>query len=134
MGHSNELNKGDSRFISEDVSPLDDIRKGVHFLSILHREESSGRGDCQGAGHVSGSDGLFRSTLLESEVCLSEEHVVCKIEVVFLVESVELLDQEVKVELLFVEMEAVQPPFSGLGGSGKGDVSFVEPVLSSGVD
>jgi hypothetical protein len=94
VSNSDEFNESNSGGFSEDVSSLDDISKSINFNSVLNGKESSGGGNSKSTRHVSSSDGSFGSTLFESKVSFSEEHVISEVKVIFLVESIELGDQE----------------------------------------
>lgn len=94
MSNSDEINERNSGGFSEDISSLDDISKSIDFNSVLNGKESSRGGNSKSTRHVSSTNVSFLGTLFESKVSFSKEHIISKVKIVFLVESVELPDQE----------------------------------------
>jgi len=68
--------------------------KLVNFNSVLNGKKSSRRGNCKSTREISSSDVHIRCTFFESKISFSEEHVISKVKIVFLVESIKLPDQE----------------------------------------
>jgi len=94
MSNSDEFNERDSTFIRENISSLDDISKTINFNRVLNGKKSTGGSDSKSTRHGSSTNGFFRCTFFESKVSFSEEHVISKVKIIFLVESIELPDQE----------------------------------------
>jgi hypothetical protein len=69
--------------------------------------------------------------VFEGEVTLSQKHIIGEIEVVFLVKSIELSDQEFHIFSFFVEVESIQPSFSGFWGNGHFEIGLIKPVFIS---
>jgi hypothetical protein len=94
VSDTNEFNESDFTIITENVSSLDDISKTINFNSILFRKESSGGSNGKSTRHLSSTNSFFWGTFFETKVSFSKEHIISKVKIIFLVESVELPDQE----------------------------------------
>jgi len=107
MGNTNEINKSNFSTFTDDVSSLDDPSKVLNFNGILNWKKSSGRSNSKGTWHVSGSNVLFSGTLFESKISFSKEHIISKVEVIFLTESIELCDHERKIFSFSVKFKSI---------------------------
>jgi hypothetical protein len=124
--------RGSGTSFSINVSSIDDELKGEDFIRILSGQKFSGGSNHQSTGHVFGTNSIFISASLECKITLSKEEIISKIEIIFLVPSIELFNKEF---LVFgFNSKSLEPVTSSFGVYGEGNISSIKPVFKSLID
>lgn len=134
VSNAQKLNEIQPIDASSADSVSDHVSQGVDLLGFRGLQQSSWRGDLKRASHVSGSDVSFRSALFPGEVGLSEEQIIGEVKILFLVESVELLNHKGQGFVSDFVHDSCEPLRVGFGVQRQLDISGIQPVFSSLVD